>query len=241
MQLRVSRGTAGTIDPSAKTISMGSCKSILKQLQPKMRALGIATKRQGKLLGVDYAEGKRAAKLVQKSRLKDVTQRRRRYRQLGRKAAEFLVKTGAAPAIRYGACATGASKAVIKAARRFACGAFEECRGRSAFARLQLADFDIGALLALDPVIEWAKAVWDGSVERQELKDAWKGAMTTVASVKASQSFRKVVGPAGAMVASVRRMGWATPSPFHLMDEDSVLLDLDVVCLVSVEERALTL
>ena len=132
-----------------------------------MRALGISTRKQGKLLGVDYAEGKACAKKVQNSRLKNVAKRRRRYRQLGRKAASFLVKTGAGPAVRYGNICTGASNAAVKAARRFALSAVGECRGRSAFARLQLAEFDIGAVMALDPILAWARAVWDKAVARQ--------------------------------------------------------------------------
>ena len=76
-----------------------------------------------------------------------------------KKAAAAIVKTGLGPSLRYGAGVVGASAAMIKQARRTTCSAISELRGRSQFARLKLTDYDIGALMATDPIIEWAKAV----------------------------------------------------------------------------------
>ena len=45
----------------------------------------------------------------------------------------------------------------------------------------------------------------------------------------ASRPFGAVIGPAGAMVASARRIGWQIPSPHHLQMEDGTLLNLNQV------------
>ena len=68
-----------------------------------------------------------------------VAKRRSKYRQLGKKAASHVLKTGATPSIAYGVGVYGATNSAIKKARSFACGAMGEMRGRFAFARLALA------------------------------------------------------------------------------------------------------
>ena len=61
---------------------------------------------------------------------------------LGKKAAARLVRTGAAPAMTYGASVYGTPSTTLKAVRGFACAVRGEVRGRSSFARLQLAGYD---------------------------------------------------------------------------------------------------
>ena len=77
--------------------------------------------RQVKLLGIDYASGKRLRRSVQQGRLAVIVQRKRRYERMAPTAARVLVNTGALPALRYGAGVIGANKTMMKAARRFAC------------------------------------------------------------------------------------------------------------------------
>eukprot|EP00972_Heterocapsa_arctica_P048359 7131589-Heterocapsa_arctica.AAC.1 len=103
-----------------------------------------------------------------------------------------------------------------------------EMRGRSAFARLQLAAFDVGALMAVDPITEWAKAVWDGLVSRDDLKAAWRKAIVSVGL--ADRPFQAATGPAGATVASARRIGWRMCSPFDFLDAGGSRIALDDVC-----------
>ena len=123
------------------------------------KSMGISSKRYVKFLGVDYSGGRRMPKMVQNARLKGVVGRMARYQRLGARAARRLIRTGAAPAVRYGARVTGANASAIVAARRASCAAMGSMKGRSSFARLQLADFDVGAVMAVDPILAWAKAV----------------------------------------------------------------------------------
>ena len=45
-------------------------------------------------------------------------------------------------------------------------------RGRSTFARLALARYDAGGLMATEPIVQWAKAVWDVLVPSEDMTDS---------------------------------------------------------------------
>jgi len=105
-------------------------------------------------------------------------------------------------------------------------------RGRSAFARVRLAGFDSGAIMAISPIIDWAKAVWDGLVLGDGLQAAWRTSQLEVGT--ALRPFTKVAGPAGAMLASCLRLGWRTPAFDHVLLPGGLLLDLHSACLVQV-------
>ena len=190
-----------------------------------MGKIGVKVARHTKLLGVDFSAGKKVKRSVQRSRVSKICKRKRRYRQLGKKAAGHVVKTGAGPGFRYGAATYGATNSAIKAVRSFACNAIGEMRGKSTFARLTLADYDAGGLMAIDPIVQWAKAVWDGLVPRDGMRCSWKKAMIQVAG--ADRPFGAICGPAGAMIASAQRIGWAIPSPFHMIIGGGALICLD--------------
>jgi hypothetical protein len=190
--------------------------------------MGVAMKTKVKLLGIDYGAGKRVVRAVQAVRMKAVTGRLQRIKRMGKRAAQHLVRTGAAPAMKYGVAVCGATDSTVNAARRFSCAAVGEMRGRSAFARLALAKYDVGTQMAIEPVVEWARAVWDGLVSREELKLAWRRAVVDVGT--ASRPFQAVRGPAGAMVASALRLGWTVPSPFDFIDGAGERISLDGVC-----------
>ena len=132
---------------------------------------GVPMHRQDKLLGIDYASGNRIVRSVQRGRLAVIVQRKRRYTRLGPTAARVLINTGALPALRYGAGVIGANKAMLKAARKFACGVRGDMRGRSSYARLRLADYDPGSQLATDPIFEWAREQFGTTSPTQRI---WK-------------------------------------------------------------------
>ena len=62
------------------------------------------------------------------------------------------------------------------------------------------------AQMAVDPIYEWARAAWDGLVSADDMRVAWRRAVVTIGL--SQRPFGDVVGPAGAMVASARRLGW---------------------------------
>ena len=193
-----------------------------------MRALGVATTSKAKMLGGDFASGRKLKRTVQGQRLLKAKGRRLRIRKLGKKAAGRIIATGVGPALRYGVAVVGASNSLVSRARRTACGSYGKMGGRSQFGRLQLAEYDIGQVMAVDPIVAWAKGVWDGLVDRQTLAKTWKAA--TIEVLTSANPFTAVRGPAGAMLASLTRLEWKAPSPFHFLTKRGGLLDLDVVC-----------
>ena len=231
LEMKVSRGLAG-----AKTVGVASTRSLALLLQPRLKRRGVITKQKTKLLGIDYAAGKKTVRDVQRQRIADVAGRVGRYKRLRRRVAHRLVRTGAAPAMRYGAVVVGSTDSAIRAARRFSCAVGGEMRGRSAFARLQLAGYDVGAQMATDPISSWAKAVWDNFGGKDNLAVAWRRAMTTVAL--AERPFSQVTGPAGAMVASALRLGWKIPKPHILIDGAGTVLDMRKMCPLDVTAYA---
>jgi ribonuclease HI len=227
--LTVSRGRKRwRLDPSTKTVATASSSALSKLLEPSMRAVGVATRRRVKLLGIDYSSGKRVCRAVQRSRVQLVLGRQEGYKRLGKFAARHLVRTGAAPAVRYGANVLGVNKTTLKAVRRFACRVQGEMRGRCTFARLALARYDPGVSLATDPILDWARAVWDELVDTADLQITWQRALPAMSASR--RPFSDLTGPAGAMVASALRIGWQIPSPFVFIDALGHLLDLRSVC-----------
>ena len=93
LQFIVSRGKAWHIDPKAKTVAVASSRELENKLALAMRALGVPMRRQVKLLGIDYASGKRLRRSVQRGRLAVIVQRKRRYERMGPTAARILVNT----------------------------------------------------------------------------------------------------------------------------------------------------
>ena len=160
-----------------KTVAIASTRKLAARLKPAMRRRGIAVRSKAKLLGVDFSCGKRACRSSQRSRVKSICARLDRYKSLRKKAAAHLVRTGAAPGMLYGANVYGTPSTTIKAVRGYSCAVKGELRGRPTFARLQLAGYDAGKELAIGPIIEWAKACWDGLASRETLQVTWQRAV----------------------------------------------------------------
>ena len=154
LHLQVSRGTS-----QSKTITVASSSKTAAKLQPGIASMGIKGSQHAKLLGIDFSCGAKLRRSAQCKRISAATARRERLCALGKRAARRIARSGTAPAMRYGTSVTGASNGVVQKVRRFECGVQGAMGGRSAFARMQLSDFDTGALMSVDPIIGWARAV----------------------------------------------------------------------------------
>ena len=55
LQLTLSPGKRWQLDAKGKTIVVASSTVLASLLEPKMRAMGVATRQQAKLLGIDFA------------------------------------------------------------------------------------------------------------------------------------------------------------------------------------------
>ena len=201
-----------------------------------MAALGQGCE-HARLLGIDFSCGRRLGRSVQKKRLDAISARKGRLKALGRRAAMRISQTDTAPAMRYGAGVTGARKQTVKEVRRFECAVQGEMRGRSAFARAQLSDYDTGALMSIDPIVAWAQAAWDGLASLADMEVAWRRAAIEVGL--SENPFSVISGPAGAMLASARRIGWVMPAPLCFRTAEGTLMHLDHVCAWVVRQLAM--
>ena len=237
LDLTVSKGTRRwVLDPKTKTVATANSKEMRRRLDPYFRSEGVPMVKSTKLLGIDYSAGGRIVRKHWQKRADGVMARQHRYCRMGQAAAKRLVRTGAAPALRYGAGVYGSTKKAITAARSFACNALGKMAGRCGIARLTLAKYDPGAELALKPILDWARACWERWVPRTDMAKAWRGAMTGVGL--ATKPFGEVTGPAGAFVASAHRVGWKVPSPSAILTKQGTILDLDTVCPLQLLKHA---
>ena len=220
----VSRGKAGSKTVVVHSGLKGRHGKLVKK---RLGTLGVKVVRQAKLLGVDYTAGKRVRRSVQMARIRNISKRVARYKQLGKRAARHVVRTGAGPGLRYGASSHGITNTALKAVRFFSCGALGSMRGRSCFARLALTGYDVGALMAVDPIVQWSNAFFDKLVPLGELQATWKRAIVDVTA--ALRPFSNVAGSAGAYAASVGRLGWRMPSYRHLLLTNGTLIAIDSI------------
>ena len=236
LDMRVSRAKPWGRDGSKKTVATFSSKNLHQRLEPTMRALGVATPAQVKLLGCDFAAGKVTKRTVQSQRMGKVTKRLRRYQQLGKKVGRHVLKTGGGPALKYGASIWGTPSRLMRKIRVFACAVQGSMGRRSPFARLKLAAYDPTLGLSTDPLVDWARGCWDNLVKNEHLAQAWREAAVQVGL--ATQPFQKVRGPAGGVLASAKRIGWSAPHHRHFLTKQGELLDLDLVCPLVVQQYA---
>ena len=164
--------------------------------------------------------------------------RKGRFCRLGKKAGGRLVKAGAVPAFSYGANTYGTTSTTFKKVRGFACSVKGELRGRSTFARLRLENYDPAAGMAIGPIVEWAKAIWDGVVSKGDIQIVWQQAHSTMAG--RAMPFRNFKGPGGATLASCMRIGWKFPSPTKVIKKDGSWLEMQSVCPMQIRLHALS-
>ena len=150
LDLKVSRSSRRWIlDPTTKTVATASSKELRLRLTPAFKADGVPTIKSTKMLGIDYCAGGRVVRRHWSKRVTKVTDRKQRYERFGPTAAKRLVRTGAAPAFRYGAGIYGVNSSSVKAIRSFACSVQGKMAGRCTFAKLNFAKYDPGAEVAL--------------------------------------------------------------------------------------------
>ena len=137
----------------------------------------------------------------------------------------------------YGASVYGVPTTTLKAIRGFACAVRGEMRGRSTFARLELARYDPGAGGAVAPIVDWANAIWDSVAPQVDLELVWKRAHSLIGN--SPTPFRHVAGPGSAMLASCLRIGWKIPRYNTIMMADGTLIDMTSTCPMQVQKHAI--
>ncbi len=209
LHMQVSRDVG---DQSGKTVAMGSSREVRGRLAPKMKRLGVGTVRRVRNLGVDFSLGAGLGKrAVQLGRWATAQARAARARRLGPKLGSKIISTSAVPSVTYGASTSGMTDGLLAALRSLVAWAGGKMQWRSTTARLIMDGSDPGMRVVIQPIIDWAEAWWDGTVGHEEMTAAWLHAIKTVGI--AARPNVVIAGGAGTFVASLRRLGWRTPSP----------------------------
>ena len=135
----------------------------------------------------------------------------------------------------YGQSITEVSNTTLLAQRRAVAAAVAPAagtRGQCMEMALALADgnakgradpaFDAHAM----PIGQWAQAVWHQWLPLSALDKITTKAKRAVRMLQPCQIWSHVNGPAAAMVASARRIGWTVCDAMHLITDEGVSLNL---------------
>ncbi len=228
LDLKVSRGRPWQQDHQGKTVTVTSSRGLDARIKTGMSAIGVKVLRKTKNLGIDYGPGarKKDKRSIQVGRLAAAEAKRARARCLGRKGAAHIERTQFIPAVRFGIAVTGITDAALKKVRYAAAAAHGPMGRRSTTARLAATGYDPGLEMVLAPLKDWVMDVWERAGCSDEMADAWKRAQQTVGL--SDQPHARVEGPAGALIATLRRLRWASPAAHVVKTIDGTLLDMTV-------------
>ena len=139
----------------------------------------------------------------------------------------MVVKRAQVPPIMYGAQVMGISDTRLSELRHsVAATAGGNHKGRSSQLVLLADGADPGVAANTAPILAWANA-WNETHHQprlvEHLQAAWKRWVLKVARAKVP--WQVVRGPAGAFIATVRRLGWQTQAA-HSITIDGEVLDL---------------
>jgi len=163
-------------------------------------------------LGLDYACGKHYGAKVRWSRFRKIRGRLRRVCRLRAAGAPTrrLVTSGLQPAMLWGAGVTGMNNTCLAFARRVTRqGMVTKTAGRSLTLDLIMAGDGVDPIFRVseEPLKMWLGALWNGSYHKG---DMLRTLSTAIAEVQESpRPWSRVKGPAGALVATVGRLGWS--------------------------------
>ncbi|CAK0854507.1 unnamed protein product, partial [Prorocentrum cordatum] len=206
LDMVVSQGEQG------KTVAMASTTPLHDEFTRRIRALGARMAKEKKHLG---ATGQRG----------DVAGR------AGGPAAK-IVRQAKVPSLHCGVQVMGVADTKLGELRQSVATSLQgNTKGRSTFLALLADDVDPGALANSAPILAWAQAWRETDSQPEltpELQAAWKRCVLRVGRVKSP--WQLVRGPAGAFVATVRRLGWMTQAA-HSITIGAEVLDSRVAPL----------
>lgn len=197
----VLEGNCSMVPARKKTAVLASDTGVVKAIAARAGIGGEAVQTATKNLGVDFTAG--------------LDKRVLRYRVLRKSGAQTakLGRTGLIPAGKYGVGITGVSDTLLRSLRARARRAtYLHTAGRSLTIDLAFAGGETypAYVANREPIVRWLSALWDQVIPDQCLVRAFHIAMQAQADGK--RRWAKVRGPAGAVVATLHRIGWVRES-----------------------------
>ena len=195
----------------SKSVIIANTAAVVKSIVARNERYENAGAAYARNLGVDFSAGKRARTTIRRRRIKGIAPRVRRLRRLRAAGAKTvrLVKGTLTQAAAYAASVTGVTdhdlRALRRAVRRASC---KHVAGRSLTADLACLGNKVDPAFVANraPIEMWCKGFWDCRIPRFWICRGFTKAMSEV--FKAKHPWRHVKGPAGAVCATLRRIGW---------------------------------
>jgi hypothetical protein len=196
-----------------------------------MEALGIRRKATARWLGVDYAAGKRMPARTAAKRAKGL--RARWPKLLGLKRKRIGIKTvfkqGFIPVAAYPAPCLGLKPREHEYMKtKFMASLPGVTTMRSRTLLLAVEGDDALPKAYLQPLWHWAKKLWidKSRSTRATMLVAWRRQLATLGLLSTAEAWSRVKGPAGALIATLKSIGWACPAFDTLRDPRGTLYKL---------------
>ena len=208
-----------------KSVTVASRISLAEATAEAIRGRKVRAARRSKLLGTDTVGGRRRTRTF-KVRLVQFTKTAHRFHALRRAGIDSrqMVRVAGTPSILYGCEAAGVSDSALQKTRSaVARAAAPQAGGKNPDATLLALDANSGTLdpafmAHVSPTLWWATAWWEHWFTPADLALAFRVATRKLATGKCAD-WAKVTGPVGAVVASLRRLGWSCSSAKHAIDD----------------------
>ncbi|CAE8708612.1 unnamed protein product, partial [Polarella glacialis] len=194
----------------SKSVLLASSKAVGVRLAARLRVWAFPVVEVAKNLGCDFSAGKRLKRKTQLARRLKVQRRLYRFKAL-RKAGAMtanVAHAGLSTACSYGLKVTGVPNKELQHIRRLVRSAAAlRVHGRSLTLALMLdgnPQLDPAFIANRAPLQQWASTIWSKSVPIVNLQVAFDQALRNAGAAP----WRQVRGPAGAVVATLQRIGW---------------------------------
>ena len=168
-----------------KSVVLVSHAALEKALVPLIENFGLHFDARARNLGIDHhGQGRTREISVQAKRCDGVRLRGLKLQNLKKVGGRVMkvLKTGLKPAILYGARCIGLPRKQVAMFRRASSACLPGShKGCSTTLRLALQQAEPCHDLTMPPILEWACAVWDSTVDYNILMAAWKRQLPRVA------------------------------------------------------------
>jgi len=211
------------------------------EIATALAGTGVQVCETARLLGAGLATKRKDGRQVARARFAGCSRRRTRFRRLLKAGARTwrLTTTGTNKARLWGAGAHGVTDGDLRRMRRAAAAEVSDAaKGGSVTMKLMMASESGTADPAYEanyaPLRCWAEAWHEAGARDSKAKPGRSGLQASFQKAvhrqhRATQPWRRVRGPAGAVVATLKRLEWRPTSPSLWTTDTGLVVNLDEV------------